>query len=410
LAFAAGVFLRNCDGGFEGAGEERVNVLMVDQFGETGGAQKCLLDLLAGWPEGDRVVVAAPADGTLLGSVRGRGFVAEPIPCGPYAAGRKVSDALRFCSDVLRQCMTLRHLIRKYRIDIVYVNGPRVLAGATLAARGRCRMIFHSHSRLHRRYDVAIVRFALGHCSPTVMACCQYAAAPLAAAAPRVVLNGVPDAGFRVRHYPPGGSWRIGIVGRISAEKGHLVLLDAVRMLTAEGHRITVTVAGASLFSSYAYEAEVRRQAAGLDVRFTGWVEDVGSLLGGFDLLAVPSTAEPGTTRVVLEAYSAGVPVVALPSGGIPEVVRDNVTGFLSPDATPAGLAATLRRVMLGSPSQLARVIHNARAEWESYWNVERWRREVISAIRATAREREGACDSLAASGAASGGRPARWV
>ena len=153
----------------------------------------------------------------------------------------------------------------------------------------------------------------------------------------------------------------------------------------------------------------MRRRATGLDVRFTGWIEDVGGLLGGFDLLAVPSTAEPGLPRVVLEAFSAGVPVVAVPSGGIPEAVRDNVTGFLAA-ATPVGLAARLRTVMLGPPSELTRVIQNARAEWESYWNVNRWRREVIPTIRATAREPERPRDSLAASAAASGGRPARKV
>jgi glycosyltransferase involved in cell wall biosynthesis len=239
---------------------------------------------------------------------------------------------------------------------------------------------------------------------------------------PLVIRNGVPDAGFRARRYPPQGPWRIGIVGRISPEKGHLLLLEAVRLLAAEGHRITVTVAGASLFSANHHEAEVRSRAAGLDVRFTGWLEDVGALLGGFDLLAVPSTAEPGLPRVVLEAFSAGVPVVALPSGGIPEAVLDNVTGFLAAAATPAGFAARLRTVMLNSPWELARVIQNARAEWGSYWNVDRWRREVISVIRATvaspvavdrtltvAVRQPPAKRGIGGSAAASGGRPGWW-
>jgi hypothetical protein len=386
-----------------------MNVLMVDQFGETGGAQKCLLDLISGWPERGVVVVAAPADGTLLRSVRDYGLATAAIACGPYTPGKKgVSDALRFCSDVLRQRVALRRVIRREGIDVVYVNGPRVLAGAALSAQGHCPVVFHAHNYLERRSDLAMVRWALQRCTSTVIACCEHVAAPLAAAMPLVIRNGVPDAGFRARQYPPEVPRRVGIVGRISPEKGHLVLLDAVRLLAAEGHRITVTVAGASLFSSDEYEAEVRRRAAGLDVRFTGWIEDVGELLGGFDLLAVPSTAEPGLPRVVLEAFSAGVPVVALASGGIPEAVRDNVTGFLAADATPAGLAAKLRAVMLGPPQELTRVIQNARAEWESYWNVDRWRREVMSAIRVTAREPERPHDSLAASAAASGGRPAR--
>ena len=42
--------------------------------------------------------------------------------------------------------------------------------------------------------------------------------------------------------------------------------------------------------------------------------------MAGLDLLLVPSTGPEATTRVILEAYAAGVPVIAFPSGGIPEV------------------------------------------------------------------------------------------
>jgi len=163
------------------------------------------------------------------------------------------------------------------------------------------------------------------------------------------------------------------------------VLLDAVRRLSAAGHRVAITIAGDSLYSPPEHAVKVRERAAGLDVRFTGWIGHIRTLLPEFDLLAVPSTAEPGLPRVVLEAFSAGLPVVALPSGGIPEAVRDRATGFLSADLTAAALAAKLETVMLGPPEALMRVAREARTEWELHWNVDRWRREVISAIRATA-------------------------
>ena len=126
-----------------------MNVLMVDQYGQTGGAQKCLLDLIADWPRDGNLVVAAPENGTLLRSVRDAGFIAEAIPSGPYAAGRgRVFDALRFCNDAMRQRAILRGLIGRLAIDVVYVNGPRVLLGATLAARGRCPVVFHAHNHV----------------------------------------------------------------------------------------------------------------------------------------------------------------------------------------------------------------------------------------------------------------------
>ena len=48
------------------------------------------------------------------------------------------------------------------------------------------------------------------------------------------------------------------------------------------------------------------------------------------DLLLVPSAGHEATTRVILEAFAAGLPVIAFASGGIPEVVQDGVTGLLA--------------------------------------------------------------------------------
>ena len=379
-----------------------MNVLMVDQYGQIGGAQKCLLDLIAGWPREDALMVAAPSDGTLLRSVEAAGFITEAIPCGPYT-GRGVADALRLCADARAQRTILRGLIRRFAADVVYVNGPRVLPGAAFAARGRCPLVYHVSNFLQRGADRAIVRLALASCRSAVIACCAYSAGSLRAT---VILNGVPDAGFRERRFPPTGPWKLGVIGRISPEKGHLALMDAVRLLKAEGHRIALTVAGAPLFSSTEYEAEVRRRAEGLDVHFAGWIDDIGPFLAELDLSVVPSIAEPGPTRVIPEAFSAGVPVVALPTGGIPEVIRDRRNGFLAAGVTARDLATALRRALLAPPAELSAITRRAREEWESYWNVDRWRREVVAAIRTAAGSKSGRSSSHV-SIASSGGRRA---
>src|SRR5204863_1454908 len=92
-------------------------------------------------------------------------------------------------------------------------------------------------------------------------------------------------------------------------------------------------VYGAALFreaGAAQYAAQVRRDAEGLPIRFAGWVDDVYRAMGELDLLLVPSAGHEATTRVILEAFAAGLPVIAFPSGGIPEVVDDGVTGLLA--------------------------------------------------------------------------------
>jgi len=364
-----------------------MNVLIVDQFGEIAGAQRCLLDLLAGWPvNAGRVVLAAPARGRLLATAASMGIDTFGLSCGEYTSGRKsIWDVLRFCLDQPLQRRILRGIIERNSIDTVYVNGPRVLAAAAAAAKGRCRVVFHAHNFLTRRYELALVRDAVSGSHASVIACCDNVAGPLRRTVRcrvHVIVNGVPEVRWRPRSTVRGSApWRLGLVGRISPEKGHIELLEAARTLAGS---VAIIIAGTSMFGTGGYEREVRRKAGRLDVRFAGWQNDVASVLHALDLLVVPSIAEPGLPRVVLEAFSAGVPVVAFPTGGIAEAVRHGETGFLAAEPTPAALAQTLRAVMSMPAAELQRVTRNARAAWEAQWNVDRWRRDVLAVLRST--------------------------
>jgi glycosyltransferase involved in cell wall biosynthesis len=83
-------------------------------------------------------------------------------------------------------------------------------------------------------------------------------------------------------------------------------------------------------------------------------VAEPGTALAAFDVLAMPSRREPWG-RVAAEALIAGVPVVAAASGGLPEVVRDGVDGFLYPPGDVGALADRLR-TLLDDPDLRARM------------------------------------------------------
>lgn len=97
--------------------------------------------------------------------------------------------------------------------------------------------------------------------------------------------------------------------------------------------------------------------------------------------MVVPSTAAEATTRVILEAFSAGVPVVAYAIGGIPEIVRDSENGFLVPECEPAALAKKIEEVL---GLDMTPIVERARADWEQRYTVERYRREMMEVICAT--------------------------
>ena len=130
-----------------------MNLLLLDQFSDLGGAQRNLLELLpavrdAGW----RALVGLPGQGELFERVRALGFDAQPIECGPYASGRKsASDFARFLAGTPRLARQLRRLAEQAHADLVYVNGPRLLPAAAMAGLGRGSrppVLFHSNSYL----------------------------------------------------------------------------------------------------------------------------------------------------------------------------------------------------------------------------------------------------------------------
>jgi glycosyltransferase involved in cell wall biosynthesis len=129
-------------------------------------------------------------------------------------------------------------------------------------------------------------------------------------------------------------------LGRLHPNKGFDLLLEAVAAVPA----VHLWVAG---------DGELRRplerlaQDLGLSrrVRFLGWREDVPALLKSADFLVCPSRHEP-LGNVVLEAWAAGLPVVALASAGPRELIEEGESGVLVPPGeAPGALARAIARL-----------------------------------------------------------------
>jgi glycosyltransferase involved in cell wall biosynthesis len=152
----------------------------------------------------------------------------------------------------------------------------------------------------------------------------------------------------------PADAVLIGVVAQLIPRKGHRFLLEALPPLLARQPAIRVV-----FFGRGALEDELRRTiaATGLDgvVRLAGFRDDLPDILPCLDLLVHPATME-GLGVSLLQAASAGVPIVASVAGGIPEAVRDGENGLLVPpgdvpalrEAVGALLADPARRRALG--------------------------------------------------------------
>jgi glycosyltransferase involved in cell wall biosynthesis len=348
-----------------------MNILLLDQFSDLGGGQRCLLDLVPAFQErGWRVTAALPGNGELVRRLGALDVPVVAIPCGPYHSGRKTgTDIARFVRDAI---LTARRLPAA---DLVYVNGPRILPSVAIAALP-CPVIFHAHSCLDKVYAIQLARWSLSLTRATVISSSHAAAVSVARPGLRIVDNGVSDClGSRpVRGGPP----RIGVVGRIAPEKGQLEFVRAARLLTGRGLSGQYIICGAPLLTSPEYAARVEKEARGLPVDFAGWNDDIPAVLAGLDLLIVPSAGMEAAPRVIPEAFSARVPVIASEIGGIPEMVEHGVTGFLVPPRSPQALATAIEDAL---SKDLQSIRTNARACWERRFTLARYRESICSVV-----------------------------
>jgi glycosyltransferase involved in cell wall biosynthesis len=349
-----------------------LKVLFLDQFSQPGGAQKCLMDLLPevllrGWSP----VVMVPGTGPLISWSRDAGIPTESLPLRSYSSGGKgLFDAAKYAIDLPRMAASVSRAIRKYETDLIYVNGPRVLPAVRETGRP---VVYHTHNAVAGRHVDALLRWSLRRTRAKVISISKYVS--LKEFEPRLIYNGVPDLSEGVRSFDDEAP-RIGIIGRIAPEKGQLDFVRAAGIVTERHPRVEWTVYGEDLFSGTDYSGKVKQAAEGATISFRGWVDDVGAALRSLDILVVPSGPHEPATRVVMEAFSAGTPVVAYASGGIPELVEDGCNGILAKRSTPEDLANSICR-LLDDRALMRCISIEGRATWRRRFTVDRFRKDV---------------------------------
>ncbi|MCC6369018.1 MAG: glycosyltransferase family 4 protein [Bryobacterales bacterium] len=362
-----------------------MNVLFVDQFGELGGAQRCLLDLIPAVRErGWRASAAVPSEGELAQCLGSLGVEVSLLPPARYESGRKPpGDALRFARALPVLARQISGLCSRYSANLLYVNGPRLLPAAALA-HSRIPVLFHAHSYLPHGLSRTLARWALRRCNATVIGVSRFVSSYVAGAVAADRLFVIPNGAARLQ-CPRRAADGVcaGVIGRIAPEKGQLEFVHAARIVREQIPECRFLICGAPLIAPGDYAARVQLAARGLPMDFRSWQQDIGPVLSELDLLVVPSTGAEGFGRVIIEGFSAGVPVLAFRSGGIPEIIEDGKTGYLAERKTPESLAQYMIAILRDEESRKA-VARNAFSQWQEHYTLARYR-ERITAVMALA-------------------------
>lgn len=312
-----------------------MKIVMVLRSLRSGGAENHVLMLMRALrAAGHEVHYAGPAHGWLGQQLVHAGFAVFDLPMrGMYdlsSIWRLSRYAKRMGADLIHG-----HLTR----GAFYAGWASWLSGIVGVATA------HSDNA-GKHFGRARKIIAVSHAVSRFLQACGYDAARI-----RVVHHGIPDP-LKSKIYTP-------VQGTSVAQSDRFTLLMVARLVPAKGHDtalralsklkhlpLRLLIAGDHA-AGIGPQIQSLCQQLGLDdcVEFLGHRTDIPELMLNADLLLAPSRRE-ALSLTLIEAAACGLPVVASRVGGIPEVVKDSVTGWLVPADDHVALSQCIEQAL----------------------------------------------------------------
>lgn len=242
---------------------------------------------------------------------------------------------------------------------LLHAHTPRTaLVAAIVARRLQLPWVYHVHSPTARdstrgvvnRINDWVERFSIASCDLLITVSRSLRREMLRRGVHRDRLVSIANGVAAIEPIDPASrahtrTWRLGLIALMRPRKGVEVALEAMAQLKRQGVPVSLELIGG--FETPVYETAILALIDELDlhdvVQLKGFTRDVPAAVRQLDALLLPSLFGEGMPMVVLEALSAGVPVVATRVEGTPEVVRHGVEGFLAIPRDAADIALQIQ-------------------------------------------------------------------
>jgi len=293
------------------------------------GAPRVVLDLVVGLCRGGNVDVEVllieelrlgSYESPLLAALEREGIAHRSLPVGSAFSRSLLQD--------------VRCHVQDAGIDIVHTIGPKATVHGYLALRGsKAPLVSTMHGWLFRpdikeRLHEWLELQALKRFSRVIVLSRHYERLLTSKGIEKDRVVRIPTGFAADPGVPMKGHdvFTVGMMGRLSSEKNHGMLLEAARILKEQGVTARFLVAGDGSERD-AIAARVRSMGLEESVELLGYVSPT-DFLKQVDVLALCSVME-NLPYCILEAMERACPVVATRVGGLPDLVEDGVSGFL---------------------------------------------------------------------------------
>lgn len=255
----------------------------------------------------------------------------------------------RWCRCHQRSVRAICALAAPLDVDLIVANRTFAwLVAAPVAARLGVPYVLRAGSRPASPFAPLLLRLLCERWGPpaALLANCEAVRRPIQrplGCPSWVVPNAVDTLAFAPRGRPSGPRRVVGMAARPAPEKGFELLLRTVADVCKRRPDVVFEVAGEFGWRPH-FEREAERAGLAGHLRFLGHVSDVASFYERCDVVVLTSRERSieGSPNALLEAMAMQRPVVATAVGGIPEIVRHGLEGFVVPPDAGAFVASVV--------------------------------------------------------------------
>ncbi len=340
-------------------------ILFIESGQGYGGSSKYMVDLFRSLDRGKyEPLLAYYQPGLNFDLIRDAGFKVfnldvKLLPATNGKGNHYAALGSYLLASVLPAVPKIISIIKREQIDLLHLNNellthlPGMMAAKLTGKKTICH--FQGYRKLTRLEKMVggwpDAYFALSHAGADLFS--RELGREVTAIHHAVDLNQYDPGKYRDKkdlraQFP--GTKLVGLVGRLVSWKGQDIFIESARTILKKHRNVKFLMIGDDPDAGKPFRQKLEKKVADYGIQdnviFLGWRNDIPSVVSQLDIFVHASTLPEAFGIVIIEAMAMKKPVIATKAGGVPELIEDQVSGFLIPPSDAAAMSSAIEKLL----------------------------------------------------------------